>query len=692
MKKLAGAAKAATFAVGVTALLAGCGQQGEQAAETANAEAPAQKLEAGIDTSGFDTSVRPQDDFYRYVNGAWLDRTEIPADKSNYGSFNLLADKAEEDLRAIIDEAAASDAKPGSDMQKVGDFYTTFMDEARANELGLKPIQADLDAISAVKTRDDVQARMADLFREGVTVPVAAFVGVDAKNSTQYALILWQNGLGLPDRDYYLSDDEKFTKTREAYVAHIATMLNKVGHKNAEQAAQDILALEKRIAENQWTRVENRDDNKTYNKVAVSELNTHMAGFDWPKFLEQAGAGKADAVIVSQPSYFEAFSKLFADVPVQTWKDYMTFHAVSEFAPLLSQEFVDANFDFYGKTLRGIQENRPRWKRGVGAVEGALGEVVGRLYVEKHFPPEAKARMVQLVDNLLKTFDTSIDGLDWMSPETKLAAHEKLSKITVKIGYPDKWKDYSALEVVEGDLLGNVKRSRAVEYQRELDKLGKPVDKTEWLMTPQTVNAYYNPTTNEIAFPAAILQPPFFNMDADDAVNYGAIGGVIGHEISHGFDDSGADYDGDGNLRNWFTEQDLNEFNARGKALSAQYSEFSPVEGMFVNGDLTLGENIGDLSGLTIAHRAYLSTLDGKPAPEIDGMTGDQRFYLGWGQVWRRKYREEELVNRLKTDPHSPSEFRTNGVVRNLPSFYEAFDVKEGDGMYLPKDKRVSIW
>ncbi|HEX7029638.1 MAG TPA: M13 family metallopeptidase [Gammaproteobacteria bacterium] len=694
MKTMTDAALAATrtlvIAGGLTALLAACSGPAEpQAEKTAAAEKP---LMSGIDMSTFDETVRPQDDFFAYVNGGWLATTEIPADKSNYGSFNILADQAEADLRAIIEAAAATDAAAGTDAQKVGDFYASFMDEARVESLGIKPVQPQLDAIAAVENHEQVLAQLANLFTLGVETPIGAYIGADAKNSTQYAMVLWQSGLGLPDRDYYLSDAEKFVKLRDAYLAHVERMLAMTGHENPAEAAKNILALEKSFAENHWTRVENRDDNKTYNKIAVADLETELAGFDWTRFLEQAGAGEAEAVIVSQPSYFAAFADAFRDVPVSTWRDYMTFHTISEFAPLLSKEFVQADFDFYGKTLSGIEENRPRWKRGVDVVESALGEVVGKLYVEKHFSPEAKARMVEMVDNLLATFDAAIDELEWMGPETKKAAHEKLSKFTVKIGYPDKWKDYSALKVVEGDLVGNVIRSREVEYARELAKLGEPVDKSEWFMTPQTVNAYYNPTTNEIAFPAAILQPPFFNMAADDAVNYGGIGAVIGHEISHGFDDSGADYDGDGNLRNWWTEQDLEEFNARGAALAAQYDAFSPIEGMHVNGKLTLGENIGDLSGLTIAYQAYHRSLNGEEAPVIAGLTGDQRFFMGWAQVWRRKYREEELINRLKTDPHSPSRYRTNGVVRNMPAFYKAFDVTEGDAMYLAPEKRVKLW
>ncbi|HEX7048027.1 MAG TPA: M13 family metallopeptidase [Gammaproteobacteria bacterium] len=693
MKKLADAATAATrtlvVAAGMTALLSACSEQAEPMAEAA---AGTEVLVSGINMAAFDTNVRPQDDFFRYVNGTWLANTEIPADKSNYGSFNVLADEAEANLRVIIEEAAAADAEAGTDTQKVGDFYASFMDEARAESLGMKPIAPYLEAIAAIENHEQVVAHMAEMFSLGVQTPIAGYIGADAKNSTQYALRFWQSGLGMPDRDYYLSDAEKFVKLRAAYVAHVERMLAMTGHENAAEAAANILALETRFAENHWTNVENRDDNATYNKLAVADLDTELDGFGWAHYLELVGAGSVEDVIISQPSYFKAFSAMFQEVPVSTWQDYMTYHTVSEFAPLLSSEFVKADFDFYGKTLRGIEENRPRWKRGVDAVEGALGEVVGKLYVERHFSPEAKARMVKMVDNLLATFDASIDTLEWMGPETKKAAHEKLSKFTVKIGYPDEWKDYSALKVVEGDLVGNVIRSREVEHARELAKLGTPVDKGEWFMTPQTVNAYYNPTTNEIAFPAAILQPPFFNMAADDAVNYGGIGAVIGHEISHGFDDSGADYDGDGNLRNWWTEQDLAEFNARGEKLAEQYSQYSPIEGMHVNGKLTLGENIGDLSGLTIAYKAYHRTLGDEKAPVIDGLTGDQRFFMGWAQVWARKYREEELINRLKTDPHSPSEYRANGVVRNMPAFYKAFDVAEGDEMYLAPEKRVKLW
>lgn len=684
--KTSAVAKTFTTAAISMALLSACGEQGQQQQATPQARV------SGVDTSGFDTSVRPQDDFFRYVNGGWMERTEIPADKSNYGSFSVLADKAEADLRAIIEEAAARDAEPGSDMQKVGDFYAAFMEEARVEEQGVAPIRPYLDTIAALESHADVQALMAQALQLGVRVPFGGYVYADSKNSTHNALILYQGGLGMPDRDYYLSGDEKFAALREAYVEHVASMLEKTGHTEPRKAAEQILALETRFAEHHWTRVENRDDNKTYNKFAVADLNREAPGFDWVAFLSMAGAGEAEDVIVSQPSYFKAFAELFNEVPVGTWQDYLQFHLVSGFAPLLSSEFVDANFAFYGKTLRGIDENRPRWKRGVSAVEGALGEVVGRLYVERHFSPDAKTRMAELVGNLLESFEASIDELDWMGPETRKAAHEKLSKFTVKIGYPDKWKDYSGLEVIEGDLVGNVLRSRAFEYQRRMDKIGQPVDRSEWFMTPQTVNAYYNPTANEIVFPAAILQPPFFNVDADDAVNYGAIGGVIGHEISHGFDDSGADYDGDGNLRNWWSEQDLEEFQARGKALSAQYSAYSPIDGMFVNGDLTLGENIGDLSGLTIAYQAWQRSLDGQPPAEIDDLAGDQRFFMGWAQVWRRKYREEELVNRLKTDSHSPSEYRANGVVRNMPEFYKAFGVQEGDALFMPESARVKLW
>lgn len=684
----------ATAVAAAVLLLGACSQDESQdnTGKNAKAAAPAVELGSGIDIAGMNTNVRAQDDFYQYVNGTWLKETEIPADKSNYGMFTKLADEAQENLRVIIEEAAASNAEQGTDTQKVGDFYKSFMAEDVVEDLGMMPIQPMLDKISAIESHEDVLAQLSWNGIYGVETPVAAFINQDSKNSDQYIVYFWQSGLGLPDRDYYLSDEKKFVELRAEYKAYITDLLGMVGHSDPAAAADAILALETSFAEEHWTRVDNRDDNKTYNNFALSDLDEEMPGFDWSGYLAGMGIDDIENVIVSQPSFFSSFASEFGDTSVEDWKDYLTFHTVANYAPLLSSKFVDRSFAFYGNTLRGIEENRPRWKRGVSAVEDSLGEVVGKLYVERHFKPEAKQRMEELVDNLVAAFDKGIDKLDWMSAETKKQAHEKLSKFTVKIGYPDEWKDYSALEVKPDDLLGNVMRSAKVEHEREIGKLGGPIDRNEWHMYPQTVNAYYNPNMNEIVFPAAILQPPFFNMEADDAVNYGGIGAVIGHEISHGFDDSGADYDGDGNLRNWWTPEDLNEFNARGEKLAAQYSQFEPVEGMNINGKLTLGENIGDLSGLTVSFAAYQLSLKGAEAPVIDGFTGPQRFFMGWAQVWRRKYREQELINRLKTDPHSPSEFRVNGVVPNMPEFYKAFDVQPDDGMYLEPADRVKLW
>ena len=643
-------------------------------------------LALGVDTSNFDRTVRPQDDIDRFVNGTWLSGAEIPADKSSYGTITEVVDKSEKDLLGIIEEAAGARKVPGSDLQKVGDMYLSFMDSARVEALGLTPLNGELARLEAISTREDLIRYMGYGERIGIGSPVAVYVGQDAKNTTEYILTVTQSGLGLPDRDYYL--DERFADVRESYGKHLTAMYDLAGWSGAEI----IMDLERRLAERQWTRVQNRDRNATYNKLTIEEAQALTPSFDWSLYLAEVGIGDVDAMIVRQPTYFAAFDTIFATTPVEDWKTYFRYKLLKSAAPYLSRAFVDENFDFYGRTLSGTEQNRPRWKRAVSATEGVLGEVIGKLYVERHFRPEAKSRMDEMIANLRDAFRESIDGLEWMGPETKLEAQAKLAKFTPKIGYPDKWKDYSGLTIAADDLLGNIQRSRALEHERMIEKLGKPVDRSEWFMTPQTVNAYYSSTMNEVVFPAAILQPPFFNVEADDAVNYGAIGAVIGHEFSHGFDDQGRKSDGDGNLRDWWTEEDNERFQERAAGLVAQYNEFSPLEGMHVNGELTLGENIGDLAGLTMAYRAYKRSLDGKEAPVIGGFTGDQRFFLGWAQVWRRAYRDEELKQRLVTDSHSPSEYRSNGVVRNMPEFYEAFGVEEGDGMYLPAEERVKIW
>ena len=648
-------------------------------------------LASGIDQANFDKTVRPQDDLFRAVNGMWLTKTEIPADRSDYGVFAVLAEKAENDCREIIENcAAAKNNKPGSECQKVGDLYASFADEARAQELGIRPIAARLATVDAIQTKADLLRTLAELSKIGVSGPLGCYVGSDAKKSDQHILHISQSGLGLPDRDYYW--DPKFKAKLDAYQVYIEQMLTLAKIGDAKQAAADIVALETRIAKAQWSKVENRDVDKTYNKMGLAELAKLTPGFDWPLYFQSSGVKDAKELVVAQPSYLTSMADLLDRVPLATWKVWLKLNIVRRYASLLNKELADADFAFYGTTLRGVPQNRPRWKRGVAVVEGCLGEAVGKLYVEKRFPPEAKQRMDQMVKNVLDAYRVSFQGLDWISPATQQKALAKLATFTPKIGYPKKWRDYSALEIRRGDLVGNIERHAIHEWNRDLGKLGKPVDRDEWHMTPQTINAYYNPSQNEIVFPAAILQPPFFNLAADDAVNYGGIGAVIGHEAGHGFDDQGSKWDGAGNLNPWWTPADRTEFDKRGDALAAQYSQFEPFPGFKVNGRFTLGENIGDLAGLSIAYQAYRLSLGGKPAPVIDGLTGDQRFFLGWAQVWRRKHREADLKNRLVTDPHSPAEYRVNGTVRNVPAFYSAFGVKEGDKMYLAPEKRVKIW
>ncbi|MEN8145523.1 MAG: M13 family metallopeptidase [Gemmatimonadota bacterium] len=655
-------------------------------------EAPAE-LGLGVELSNFDDSVRPQDDFFRHVNGGWLEKTEIPADRSNYGSFTVLAEDAEANLRAIIQEAADEpDRMEGSDVQKIGDLYASFMNTEFIGQRGLSPLQDEMDRIAELSTKADVISYMGYAQTARTQAPFRFFVGQDAKNSTEYISYLSQSGLGLPDRDYYFDESDRFAEIRTEYVKYVEDLLTLGGQEAPQAAARAIMEIETRIASDHWTRVQNRDRNATYNKHDIGSASELAPGFDWTAFLNAAQVGQVEEFIIRQPSFFEALPAIVAETPLEDWKAYFSYKLLNSWAPNLPQEFVARNFDFFGRTLRGTEENRPRWKRGVAAVQGSLGEMLGGRYVERHFLPESKVRMETMVENLRAVFGTSIDGLEWMQDDTKEQAQAKLEKFVSKIGFPDQWKDYSGLEIRQDDLIGNLMRSRAVEYRRMTDKLGKPVDRGEWFMTPQTVNAYYSSTMNEIVFPAAILQPPFFNVEADDAVNYGAIGAVIGHEFSHGFDDQGRKSDGDGNLRDWWTEKDGEEFKSRAGRLVDQYNEFSPIEGMNVNGELTLGENIGDLAGLTMAYRAYKRSLGGEEAPVIDGFTGDQRFFLGWAQVWRRKYRSEELRRRLVTDPHSPSEYRTNGILANMPEFHEAFETREGDGMYQAPQERVKIW
>jgi len=650
---------------------------------------------SGIDTQFIDHSVRAQDDFFQYLNGTWLKTTEIPQDKSSWGTFAKLRDDVLPQLRSII-EAAEADKKhkAGSDAQKIGDLYASYMDEKQLDALGVKPLAGELNHIRAIKDKKAFPRLIAHLSEIGASAPYGIYVSQDARASSVYAVGIAQSGLGLPDRDYYLKkDDAEMASVLAKYQAHIAHILKLAGHGEPEASAQAIVALETALAEAQWTKVENRDPVKRYNKMGLQELAALSPGYDWQGALAAAGvAGKTDYVIVNQPSYLTAFNGVLEKTDLATWKAYFEWTLLRRASPYLSHDFADAHFAFFSTVLTGVAVKPPRWKSAVGLVENSLGEVLGKLYVAQHFPPERKARMEVLVQNLLASYKTSIDALDWMSPETKTEAQAKLAKFTPKIGYPNKWRDYSALAIKKNDLIGNAMRASSFSHLRMVEKLGKPVDREEWGMTPQTVNAYYNPSKNEIVFPAAILQPPFFDARADDAVNYGAIGAVIGHEISHGFDDKGSQSDGDGNLRDWWSTQDRANFKLKTDALVKQYDAYSPVKGYHVNGALTLGENIADNSGLAIAYKAYKLSLGGKAAPVIDGLTGDQRFYMGFAQVWRAKVRDKQQIVLIKTDPHSPGQFRANGTLVNQAGFYEAFGVQPGDQMYVAPEQRVNIW
>ncbi len=655
--------------------------------------AAAPSTRSGIETSFLEPAVRAQDDLFRHVNGKWLAEAKLPSDRSIDGAFHKLRDKSEADLRAIIEaNAAATDRPAGSESQKVGDLYTSFMDEPKVEEVGLTSIKDELATIDAIKDKAGLIRALGTLGRTGTDGLIGLSVDTDAKKSDRYIVYLSQGGIGLPDESYYR--DDKYKAIRAAYLAHVRKVFELAALPDPAGLADRVMALETRIAKAHWDRVKGRDDTLTYNKKDRAGLAKLAPGFDWAAWFDAIGAKNIDEVVVRQPGFFEAMDVTLNQVSIEDWKTWLKWDVLHSRAPFLPKAFVDEHFSFYGKTLTGAPENRPRWKRGVAAVEGSLGEAVGKLYVAKHFPPAAKARMQTLVANLIEAYRQDIKTLDWMSSETKTKALEKLSQFTPKIGYPDKWRDYSGLEIKRDDLLGNIRRASVFELNRQLAKLGKPVDRGEWLMTPQTVNAYYNPGMNEIVFPAAILQAPFFDLEADDAVNYGGIGAVIGHEIGHGFDDQGSKYDGTGNMNDWWTDADRKEFDKRAKMLIEQYDAFEPaqIKGQHVNGALTIGENIGDLGGLTIGYKAYKIALNGTEAPVLDGLTGPQRFFFGWAQVWRTKARDAELLRRLAVDPHSPAEFRCNGVVRNLTEFYEAFGVKEGDKLWLPADRRVRIW
>ena len=686
------------LSLAIAGLVAGCSES-DASANRADAQAsPAAthaaehkaELSSGIDLSAMNTKVRPQDDFFSYVNGGWMANTEIPADKSRWGVFDKLRDQSTEQVKALIVEAGkhADDA----DSRKIGDLYNSFMNEKQVEAAGLSALDGEMAKIDAIENRADLSRYFAYADATGYDAPFGVYIGQDEKDVDNYIANFWQSGLGLPDRDYYFDESEKGKTLQAAYIDYLTQLQELAGLDNPEDGAKALYNLEKSLAEHQWTRVQNRDSEKTYNKMTLAQLEALLPAIDWKQYLPAAQLQKVQSVVVAQPDYLKAASKIIADTDLATWKRYLKVQLLSSMAPYMNQDLAQLNFDFYGTKIRGVTEMEPRWKRAVNFVNGAAGELVGKRYVAQNFPPEAKTRMLELVHNLLGAYRDSIQSLTWMSKDTKQKALEKLENFTIKIGYPDKWRNYDALQVSGDNLVGNVLAARKFGTDYERSKLGKPVDRSEWGMYPQTVNAYYNPPMNEIVFPAAILQPPFFNPNADDAVNYGAIGGVIGHEIGHGFDDQGSKYDGKGYLNNWWTDSDRSNFEQLTGKLVAQYNAFEPLPGEHVNGQLTLGENIGDLSGLGIAHKAYQKSLNGKAAPVIDGFTGDQRLFMGWAQVWRGKSRDEALSQLIKTNPHSPGQYRVQGVLPNINAFYQAFDVKPGDEMYLPEDQRVVIW
>jgi putative endopeptidase len=651
-----------------------------------------QTLISGIHIENMNSAVTPGDDFFAYVNGTWLDSVVIPADKSRYGTFDLLRDKSQEDVRIIIDEAANTKSANGADEQKVGDLYLSYLDLETRERLGITPLEIALERINEISDLDSLIRTFAWAGTLGISSPLVLSMFPDMADPTRYSIYAWQDGLGLPDREYYLEQDSKFADIRIAYVKHIEKMfaLANLHLKNSD--AKTILALETRLAENHLRKEETRDMTKMYNPQTRVELTVLSKTILWNTLLEESGIPDLEVLIVGQPTYVTALDSILNETPLSDWKLWLRWAVLNKYASSLTQALDKQNFNFYSTTLNGTEEQRPMWRRGVVLVNGVIGELVGKVYVNKHFPSQAKGRMLTLVDNLVSAYQESIGQLEWMGVDTRIEALDKLSKFTPKIGYPDIWKDYSKLNIVVDDLFGNLQRAAIIEHERALEKLNGPVLKHEWSMTPQTVNAYYNPSLNEIVFPAAILQPPFFDLAADDAINYGAIGGVIGHEIGHGFDDMGSAFDGDGVLRNWWSENDRQEFEKRTSRLIEQFSGYTVLGDLSVNGEYTLGENIGDLGGLGIAMKAYKISLAGKPMPEIDGFTGEQRVFIGWAQGFAGKYRDQALRRQIATDSHSPFRFRVNGVVRNIPEFYSAFNVTDKDQLYLPENERVKIW
>lgn len=656
--------------------------------------APSGPRSLGVDTTNFDRSVRPQDDFYRFVNGTWLATAEIPADRSRYGTFDELREASESAVRDIVRETLRSPHRQrmGSDEQKVADLFESFLDTLRIERLSLQPLAAELHHIRGLHSHDQLPELFAHLQQIGVRTPIGTSVGQDQRDAEQYIAAVSQSGLGLPNRDYYLQEDEALERARQAYRAYLTALLQLSGDADPAGGAAAILELETEIARHHWTQVANRDREATYNRFEWTELDRLGRGFDWSRYLEASGVLASPALIVRQPDYFQALDGILSRTSPETWQRYLTANLLHAYADVLPAAFDEARFEFTGRALQGLETQRARELRATNVVESGVGDVIGRLYAERHFDDTARQRMGELVDNLTAAFQLGIDNLEWMGEETKRDAHEKLAAFRTKIGHPDQWRDYGDLEVRAGDAVGNAMRVRLFGHREMTSRLGSAVDRDEWRMSPQTVNAYYSASLNEIVFPAGILQPPFFNVEADDAVNYGAIGAVIGHEISHGFDDQGRRSDAHGNLRDWWQPADAEAFELLAGRLADHYSAFEPLPGMNLQGRLGLGENIADLSGVAVAYEAYRISLDGQEPPVIGGFTGDQRFFLGWAQVWRTLFREEALRRQILQGPHSPGEFRVIGVLTNSDAFHEAFDVQPGDAMYRPPEERIRIW
>jgi len=678
----------------LTVLLAACGQDNTATQSVAVTEVKpvVAAKHSGLRLENMNTEVRPGDDFNEFVNGTWMDTNEIPADRSSNSVGLMLTEEATANVQTIIEESADGDFAKDSDEYKVGALYNSYMDMDTRNSLGAKPLDPIFARIQALQDHEQLAVFFADATKINIDVPFGLGQYADFKDPTTYMMYVAQGGIGLPDREYYFKEGESSEEIRSAYLAHLQAMFAKAGIADGETAANTIMALESRLASVHMLKEQTRDMGGLYNKIPLAELPELMPSFSWDSYLDAAGISAIDGLVVMMVDYMRALDGIIKDTSMDDWKTYLTWKALDASASMLNEELDQQNFEFYSKTLRGVEQPLPRWKRAVSNVNRNLGEVIGKVYVARHFPPQAKEQMLELVNNLIKAYEVSIKDLDWMTDETKLQALDKLSKFTPKIGYPDTWRDYARLDIEADDLFGNMQRSALFNHERNIARQSGPVDRTEWGMTPQTVNAYYSPPLNEIVFPAAILQAPYFDLDADDAVNYGAIGAVIGHEIGHGFDDKGSAFDGDGVLRNWWTDEDKAEFENRTSRLVEQYSAFKPFDDLNVNGEFTLGENIGDLGGLSIAMLAYKLSLDGKEPPVMDGYTGEQRVLIGYAQSWLGIDRDEALRERIETDPHSPRQYRVNGVVRNVPEFYEVFDIAETDALYLAPEDRVKIW